>query len=363
MIMLFYAFLIMMTVLAAVGVLWPLFRKNMTDAVSETQDVQVYKDQLAVVERDLAYGVLTGEQAADIRLEIQRRLLAVTENKTGRPGTLGRRPLVLFVVLMLSVGGFGLYVLLGSPGYPDLPYLERMADRAGISPAESERLYSDLDALNRALRDTPGDAALWRGVGDLNRRLTRFDMAASAYRNALRHGDRQVDTLVSMGEMLVWSDPGGMVRPEAGEVFSLALKRAPGDPRARYYLGLMAAQGDDVPRALSIWQELDVDLADDSPLRAMVREDITRARAVLERAAGEGKTDRETAEKMIAALAEQLEKNPERRDGWVILGRAHAAMGRPAEAKEAFLRALALYPGDSDERRQVEEMLKAVEKP
>lgn len=363
MIVLFYTALVIMVVVAAVGMLWPLFRKNVPDTDREEQDMRLYKDQLGDVERDLVYGTLSEEQAKDMRLEIQRHFLSVAGEKTGRSRPLGRWPLVLCIVLLLPVGGSGFYVLLGSPGYPDFPYLERMVVRAGISPVESERLYSDLDTLKKSLQKAPDDAKLWREAGDLNRRLTRFDMAAEAYRSALRFGDQLVDTLVSLGEMLVWSDANGVVREEAEEAFSLALKRAPKDPRARYYLGLMAAQGDDVARALSIWQKLDADLTDDSPLRAMVREDIVRARTVLGNAVGEGETDRETAEKMIAALAEQLEKNPEHRDGWIILGRAQVVMGRPDEAKESFLRALALFSDDSDEKRQVEEMLQAVEKP
>lgn len=359
----FYTVLVMMIAVATAGMLWPLFRKNGPVAERDEQDVRFYKEQLGDVERDLVYGTLSEEQATDMRLEIQRHLLSVAGGKTRGSRPLGRWPLVLCVVLLLPVGGFGFYALLGSPGYPDFPYLERMAARAGISPVESERLYLDLDSLKKALEKAPDDAKLWREIGDLNRRLTRFDMAAEAYRSALHYGDRLVDTLVSMGEMLVWSDVNGVVRAEAEEAFRLALRRAPKDPRARYYLGLMAAQGDDVARALSLWQELDADLSDDSPLRAMVREDINRARTILEQAAGEDAINRESAEKMIAALVEQLEKNPERGDGWIILGRAQVVMGRPSEAKESFLRALALFPDDSDERRQVEEMLKAVESP
>ena len=52
--------------------------------------------------------------------------------------------------------------------------------------------------------------------------------------------------------------------------------------------------------------------------------------------------------KLAQTLAERLESHPEEREGWILLGRAYAGLGRQADAAQAFGRALALEPRDPD---------------
>jgi cytochrome c-type biogenesis protein CcmH len=57
---------------------------------------------------------------------------------------------------------------------------------------------------------------------------------------------------------------------------------------------------------------------------------------------------RQDAERMIQQLRDRLAVEPQRLDGWQLLGRALLATDRPAEAAEAFGRAIALAPDDGD---------------
>lgn len=356
-----YLILVALMCMTAIGLIWPLLRRPSLSAPDGREDVQVYKDQLAGIEQDLAHGVLVPAQAESLRVEVQRRLLAAAAQESRPVRPLGRGPLVVLIALLLPLGSLLLYALLGSPLVPDLSYRARLAERAGVSQAEADRLYEEIQTLTNALQAVPDDAALWRKVGDLNRHLTRFDMAAEAYRNALRNGGQPLDTLVSFGEMLVWSNPKGVVMPDAQEIFELALKRDPNDVRARYYQALAQAQGGDIAGALERWQQLEGLLPATSPMRPMVRDDIRKARDVL--GLGPDETDIanwEAVERMLATLVDKLAKNPDNRDDWLMLGRAYAAMDRKAEAKDALQRALALTPAVSEEYRQIEEMLKAL---
>ena len=52
--------------------------------------------------------------------------------------------------------------------------------------------------------------------------------------------------------------------------------------------------------------------------------------------------------KLAQTLAERLESHPDEREGWILLGRAYAGLGRQADAAQAFGRALALEPRDPD---------------
>lgn len=57
---------------------------------------------------------------------------------------------------------------------------------------------------------------------------------------------------------------------------------------------------------------------------------------------------RQEAEQMIAQLRQRLEAQPERADGWFLLGRSLLLTDRPAEAAEAFGRVIALQPAEAE---------------
>ncbi|WMJ71544.1 tetratricopeptide repeat protein [Stenotrophomonas sp. 24(2023)] len=49
----------------------------------------------------------------------------------------------------------------------------------------------------------------------------------------------------------------------------------------------------------------------------------------------------------VQALQQALQRDPQRADGWVLLGRSQAELGNPAAAAEAFARAVALAPDEA----------------
>lgn len=52
-------------------------------------------------------------------------------------------------------------------------------------------------------------------------------------------------------------------------------------------------------------------------------------------------------QKMVDALVERLRANPQDAEGWAVLGRSFYALGRHAEAADAFSRATAMVPNDA----------------
>jgi cytochrome c-type biogenesis protein CcmH len=57
---------------------------------------------------------------------------------------------------------------------------------------------------------------------------------------------------------------------------------------------------------------------------------------------------REQVDEMLTQLAARMEKEPDNLDGWVLLGRSYAALGRYPEAAAALRRAVALRGTDPD---------------
>ena len=77
-------------------VLWmiarPLLRASQTAQPAAEQDLQVYKDQLTEVDRDLERGVLSPAEAQGVRLEVSRRVLVADKRLQTRSTGSHSRP-------------------------------------------------------------------------------------------------------------------------------------------------------------------------------------------------------------------------------------------------------------------------------
>ena len=123
-------FLLALLTTATVGVLLvPLLRQRLPVPTRLDNDLAIYRDQLAELERDLGRGVLTPEQADAARTEIGRRILALNPAATAT-GSTSAMPFATATaaVLLLPFAAWALYAALGSPSMPDQPYASRGAN-------------------------------------------------------------------------------------------------------------------------------------------------------------------------------------------------------------------------------------------
>src|SRR3954451_18575735 len=118
-----------LTSLAVALLLLPLLARRHNPRSREAYNLTVYRDQLAEIDRDLARGLLSPEQAETARAEIGRRILALDDAKTPGPLTrsIGPGPLAASVVAILAmpIAALLIYAAIGSPGMPDQPFAER----------------------------------------------------------------------------------------------------------------------------------------------------------------------------------------------------------------------------------------------
>ena len=81
--------------------LLPLLARQHKPRSREAYNLAVYRDQLAEIERDLARGLLTAEQAEAARAEIGRRILALDDGET--LPAVGPKPLMAAIVAILAM--------------------------------------------------------------------------------------------------------------------------------------------------------------------------------------------------------------------------------------------------------------------
>lgn len=241
----------------------------------------IYRDQLAEVDRDMARGTLTGEEAARLRVEVSRRLLDAdrAQNQSLSPGKSAHASRwALPVIALVLAGSFGAYLHLGAPGYPDLPLAKRIAmsdqlraDRPTQAAAEAAAAANPappaagvepeflelMEKLRATMAARPDDA---RGLELLARNeavLGNFTAAKEAQAKlvALRGDQAGAEDQAALAELMIMA-AGGYVSPEAEQVLARTLTLDPRNGTARYYSGLMYAQIGRPDQTFRLWRPL-----------------------------------------------------------------------------------------------------------
>ncbi len=267
---------------------------------STSSDIQVYRDQLKELERDVERGTIGAEEADRTRLEISRRLLEADRKAQNRirstdaPEKTTRLTLGV-AALTLILGSFGLYWVIGSPGAPDLGLKKRLAlaeelraARPSQAEIEAERPewkgppegtpedYAKLvDGLRQKMQQNPDDM---RGLDLLVQHETNVGNYIAA-RKAMDHlielkgEDASSDDFARQADVMIMT-AGGYVSPEAEEALRLSLVKDPKNPVARYYTGLMFAQNSRPDLAFRLWRALLEEGPDGAPWITPIRSQI-----------------------------------------------------------------------------------------
>ncbi len=336
-------FLLALLTTATVGALLvPLMRARAAATSRLDNDLAIYRDQLAEIARERAAGTLSEAEAAQATTEIERRILTAADRATATATTDAAAPdggrfLVPVLCLAIPLFALGIYLQVGRPGLPAVPFAERAAPH-------TEDGTQDLPAM----------------------------IAAARARVAAQPDDAQAWSV--LGEMLTVEAQGAVTR-SAHEAFTRAAALDADDPRTVFYLGLHEAQSGDSRAALARWQALANRAPADAPWLPTLRAEIERvakaaglpvpeiktpAPAAGGPASGRGPT-REQVEamqslapeqrqqairSMVEGLAARLIDTPNDRDGWLRLATARKVLGENDQAAEAFARADALQPLD-----------------
>ncbi len=257
---------------------WALLRGRDAGEVAATFDVQVYRDQLSGVARDLERGVVTPEEAARIKVEVSRRLLdadkavQATADVTGAPKFASYAAIAMVTITLVS--GVGVYQRIGQPGYPDLPLKLRIenaqehrrarpnqaAVEATIPPMIEEvepRHKALVERLRVAVAEHPNDLKGQHLLVTNEAALGNYIAAYQAQIRVIEIKDTHVRAK-DLSELAEWMiiAAGGYVSPEAESALKRALERDPNDGKARYYSGLMFYQNGRPDMAFKLWRQL-----------------------------------------------------------------------------------------------------------
>ena len=377
-----------MVVMVAVVLLQALRRAGTETAPTGAEDLIIYRDQLAEVDRDLARGVLPPEEAGRLRIEVQRRILETGRSQPDAPNRKASHPaLAGSAVLLALVLSGGIYLSLGAPGYPDLPIAERLANSdadyqnrpsqdtleaalpAFAPPSDVDKITLDIvEQLRAAVAKNPEALQGQIYLAQQEANLGNYSAARTAQDAVIRLKGAQAnaDDYANLGVIMFYAAQG-IVSPQAEAAFTEALTRTPTHPAARFYMGLMAAQVGRPDKTFPLWKAL----LDEGPDTAPWIPEITQNLQQIADAAGipyqapeaKGPTaadmanaaqmspeDRQTMiEGMVGGLESRLLADGGPIEDWTKLINALGVLHAPDRAKAAYAKAQADFAGQPGE--------------
>ncbi|MBO6674911.1 MAG: c-type cytochrome biogenesis protein CcmI [Rhizobiales bacterium] len=354
-----------LTAVAAIAVLLPYARarSHADDLVDDLggSDAEVYKDQLAEIDKDVERGALSPAEADAARLEISRRLLKASdlpdqqETQASQPSRWRPRLVLATAFAIVPVSALALYFWFGAPGVPDNPLAERLS-----ANVENQDVAILIARVEGAVQDNPDDARGWAILAPIYARQGRFFDARGAYQQLLRIEGEDPVLLTDLGEVIVVENQG-LVTEEAMQQFLAALDLEPSFPKARYYRALGLVQEGRVDQARGILTALRNDGGPDAPWTASVdalladMESAVRVPAPNADAAEAIRSlpeqeRRAAIEGMVDGLAARLSDQPDDLAGWSQLVRSYVALGERADAERSLWTALAFFEADNPAR-------------
>jgi cytochrome c-type biogenesis protein CcmH len=361
-------------VLTALACLVPVFRRRKFMLSRDESALEIFKDQLAEVDRDAARGLISGDEAKAARSEIQRRMLTLTRERDAAPlgdASGGIATLVVAAVL-IPVMGFWLYSVRGAPTIPSMPFAERAAEQEEAT--EVSQLAETL--RNRLLEDRDGGPTDgWLLLGQTYMRMGRVDSAVEAFERVAGRPDATSVVLSQYAEALI-SRENGVVTPRAAEAIEKAVALDPRNPAATYYKSQFLAQEGRLREAHAMlidrlntaegfqpWMEFfvrqanqlaeefggqPVSLMDFAPMMQGGGEAAIPGPTAEDMEAAQDMSEEDRAafvQSMVERLATRLQEEPDDLEGWLRLARAYVVLGETEGAAEAAATARALADG------------------
>lgn len=392
-----WAILTIMSGIAAVFVAIPILRRRDLRLGSDSSGFELFREQIRELDREVANGTISSEDASVTRAEIERRTLAAARGQrqvsmTGLSDR-GRAFCIAIAVGWVAVGSALLY---SSIGRPDLLTNSETAFVAGSDSAatvtDNVQPLGDVNEMITRLADRlarePGDLAGWQMLGWSYFKVGRYAEAADAYARAVSLAPKNGELLSLQAEALVNLN-GGSVSEAALALVEKSLELDPSNPRATYFKGVSLDEAGDTAAAVDLW----LTMLDNSSSEAVWLPDLKthiRERAL---AAGidlgaraealrpsdpapemSGPTEADIAAAaemtpnarqemvmgMVSGLAESLKQQSDNLEGWQRLIRSYAVLGNRSAADAAFADAMEAFRDQPEARSQLQSVAREV---
>ncbi|NJD25968.1 MAG: c-type cytochrome biogenesis protein CcmI [Betaproteobacteria bacterium] len=271
-------------VVAALGfLLWPLLRGRKDGTVEAASvrelNLAVLREQRRELDRDEAAGVLSAEEAAKARAELDRRVLEdVGRSEAGTPegGGKGFSPaLIGGVVVAVLASVAGLYALLGEPDAMSgkAPATAAQGDAHSVS---AEQIAAMVERLAERLQQNPNDATGWLMLARSYAVLGRYPESVAAYGRSVAMMPADAQTLADFADVMGMANNRSL-QGEPEKVIRQALQIDPNNIKALALSGTIFYDRQDYAGAIGEWRKILALVPPDSPAAQGINNSIRDA--------------------------------------------------------------------------------------
>lgn len=249
--------------------------------------VSLYRRELADADADLRTGVLSPDQYAGMRSDIEQRVLADTAGspspaRRSKPRTATRAATCAVLIALFPSAACLLYLKLGEPAALKLD--NRLDDALGVSLGIShdmssmsvEMMVSRLAFRLRVHVPDPRDADAWATLARSYTVLERPTDAVAAYAKAVALKPGDAPLRADFADAIASADDGRLAG-RASEEIAAALAIDSNDPKALALAASAAFEARGYARAIEYWRRLLATLKVDSPEAVQVRKNMDEA--------------------------------------------------------------------------------------
>jgi cytochrome c-type biogenesis protein CcmH len=265
---LFWAICALMLVIALAFVLPPLLQRS-AESERKIEDerkqanIAVYRDQLAELEVDLQNGIVSQEQYAQDRDEIERRLLedvATGANSKQIPATAPAFAKVTAYALGigLPLAAITFYAAVGNPkSITNTATASPWGNTTEPAPPErtQEQIKANVAKLAERLKSNPADAKGWVTLARSYSAMERYEEAVNAYAKATELTPNDADIWAEYAFATAMTN-GRSLQGKPMELIDRALKVEPNNAKALQLAGSAAFEAKDYKKAVDYWERV-----------------------------------------------------------------------------------------------------------
>ena len=262
---LFWVICAVMILIALVFVLPPALQRSEqsnreTDDERKKANIAVYRDQLSELEADVKNGIVSEEQYAQDREEIERRLLedvATTNTKKTVVPAVSARGTAYLLGIALPLVAIIFYLNIGNPKAAggEAPVAAPQAGPGAPGARTQEQIEANVEKLAERLKSNPSDVQGWTMLARSYSSMERFGEAAGAYAKVteLKPNDADLWTEYAFATAMA---QGRSLEGKPMELIQQALKVEPENAKALQLAGSAAFQARDYNKAIDYWNRV-----------------------------------------------------------------------------------------------------------
>ena len=256
-------------------------------------NIAVYRDQLTELEADLRNGIVSQEQYAQDRDEIERRLLEDTATTVATTpvarkaatvpppsrGTAYALAVGLPLVAVIFYLQIGAPKSIGEQVSGGAPFASSSAEPMQSDEPSQEQIQARVAALAKRLKDNPSDAQGWAMLARSYNSMERYGEATGAYAKATELQPKDADLWAEYAFASAMAG-GQRLEGKPTELINEALKVDPENAKALQLAGSAAFQAKDYKKAVEYWQRVLKKVPPNSEVAQGITERINEAKTL-----------------------------------------------------------------------------------